>query len=583
MATVNFVIIAIILIILSIGITVFLKRSYSLETEDFINKYSFDYLAKEMKDTLQLLIKLRTEELNLNKFETEKRIKNKERLKQALRNSSTGDYGAKTYVKDYIVNLLQEKYGINENTIDKVFNSYDLKPEEQFLFLLYQYKKEYRLKALEELILQNQLDQPKYDEYENPYYEISEADIWKVYQVQRKDYTYLDKLDILTQRIYASIFGHGVVDEIRDMKIDGVSGGVSGISQEFYNYGEDLINGIDTYLFSYDSVWIFFQGKSIRLSFLGFGSQMELERVCKNIYRYNNPGQLSEEKGHIENDMKDGSRVVVVRPPFSDSWAFIVRKHDNIKDAELEEIITDKNSNLVIDALKCMVKGCQITAITGEQGCGKTTLLKVLIRFINSTFNLRIQELIFELSLRKLYPNRNILTFKEIPSVSGQEGLDLQKKTDGAVNIMGEVSTFPVANWIIQMSQVASKFTMFTHHAKTVEDLIEWMRNALMKESGFHNEKLAEEQVVKKIRFDIHLNMNMQGHRYIERITEIIPLKREQEFGDTYKAVDIIRNQGYGYELENKFSNQAKKEMFRYLSESDKVKYANLFEGGAYE
>ena len=42
-----------------------------------------------------------------------------------------------------------------------------------------------------------------------------------------------------------------------------------------------------------------------------------------------------------------------------------------------------------------------------------------------------------------------------------------KKKTDGSVNIIGEVATDPVASWMIQAAQVASKFTLFTHHAKT--------------------------------------------------------------------------------------------------------------------
>ena len=83
--------------------------------------------------------------------------------------------------------------------------------------------------------------------------------------------------------------------------------------------------------------------------------------------------------------------------------------------------------------------------------------------------------------LRKVYPDRNILTFRETETVSGQEGLDVQKKTDGAVNILGEVATDPVAAWMIQMAQVASKFTMFTHHAKTFDNLILALRNSLLK------------------------------------------------------------------------------------------------------
>ncbi|MDE5830400.1 MAG: hypothetical protein K2H53_01605 [Clostridia bacterium] len=67
---------------------------------------------------------------------------------------------------------------------------------------------------------------------------------------------------------------------------------------------------------------------------------------------------------------------------------------------------------------------------------GKTTMLMAMIENIYETMNIRVQETAFELHLRKIYPTRNILSFRETETVSGQEGLDVQKKTDGSVNII---------------------------------------------------------------------------------------------------------------------------------------------------
>jgi len=63
-------------------------------------------------------------------------------------------------------------------------------------------------------------------------------------------------------------------------------------------------------------------------------------------------------------------------------------------------------------------------------------MLMAMIESIYETMNLRIQETAFELHLRKIYPTRNILSFRETDTISGQEGLDVQKKTDGSVNIV---------------------------------------------------------------------------------------------------------------------------------------------------
>lgn len=119
---------------------------------------------------------------------------------------------------------------------------------------------------------------------------------------------------------------------------------------------------------------------------------------------------------------------------------------------------------------------------------------------------------------------------RETETVSGQECLDVQKKTDGSVNIIGEVATDPVASWMIQSAQVASKFTLFTHHAKTFPDLVTALRNSMLREGVFKNEKTAEEQVVQVLNFDIHLVKDFRGRRYIERVTECIPVEEKNEY-----------------------------------------------------
>ena len=320
------------------------------------------------------------------------------------------------------------------------------------------------------------------------------------------------------------------------MNIDGVSGGVSGLPESFLSQvaqiDGDYLDQIAEHKVprACDSIWIFFQGKSIRLAFLSFGTEAELKRVCQNIYKYNNPGQLSDTNGYKINEMKDGSRVVVVRPSFSETWAFFVRKFD-VKRSTLEQWFKgEPGCDESIELLKYLVKGARIVSITGEQGCCKTTMLMGMIENIYETMNIRVQETAFELHLRRIYPTRNILTFRETDTISGQEGLDVQKKTDGSVNIIGEVATDPVASWMIQAAQVASKFTLFTHHAKTFPDLVTALRNSMLRAGVFKNEKTAEEQVVQVLNFDIHLQKDFRGRRYIERVTECIPVEEKNEY-----------------------------------------------------
>jgi len=75
-------------------------------------------------------------------------------------------------------------------------------------------------------------------------------------------------------------------------------------------------------------------------------------------------------------------------------------------------LVVDEGSETVINILKFIVKGCRVSGITGAQGSEKTTMLMALIGFIHPAYTLRIQEMAFELHLRDVYPERNILTFR---------------------------------------------------------------------------------------------------------------------------------------------------------------------------
>ena len=540
----------VVLIIGGMALIFWLKNKQNEEVEQEIEKDDKTYTLEKMRDyvkkRLDEITKINLYDIGLSEEELKRRKSKKYALKKSLKGCTYGDINDKRYVKELISDLLSKEYGVDETNISKAI-PFDvpslLSAQDKFDIIIYMYKKEFGYEALTELIKRYNLATLKYLQGESkPCYVITEDEISDIYEKEKLVLSFKDKLEIVVQRIYQHYKGYSSIDEIRDMNIDGVSGGVSGLPESFISQvaqtgTTDYIEQVSEHKVprACDSIWIFFQGKSIRLAFLSFGTEAELKRVCQNIYKYNNPGQLSDTNGYKVNEMKDGSRVVVVRPSMSETWAFFVRKFD-VKRATVEQWTGDvPGKEKVIDLLKYLVKGARITSITGEQGCGKTTLLMGLIENIYETMNLRITEMAFELHLRKVYPTRNILSMRETDTISGQECLDVQKKTDGSVNIIGEVATDPVASWMIQSAQVASKFTLFTHHAKTFPDLVTALRNSMLRDGVFKSEKTAEEQVVQVLNFDIHLQKDFRGRRYIERVTECIPVKDSKTYDFEYK------------------------------------------------
>lgn len=518
---------------------------------------------------------------NVTNEQRQQQIAKRRALRNALKTCTYGDLNAKVFIKEYIVDILVGKYQITEEKMEDYISFLDanqLSSQDKFEIILYYYKQKYSNQALVMLIDRYQLDRPKQDEHGDSYFEISAIQINAIYSREWFPLDLYDKLQILSQRIYSMFRGNGVIDEIKDMSIDGISAGVSGLTGnvEFNQFGN-----LRSLPASYESVWIFYKGKSIQLSFLSFGNEKELIRVCKNIYRYNNPGQLSEVRGYIVNEMIDGSRVAVARPPFCEGWVVFIRKFHQELHKDIHKLITDNNCQIPIQIMKWLIKGCQVIAITGEQGSGKTSLLMSLVRYISPTYNLRVQELSFELHLRKIYPTRNIVSFKETESVSGLDGLDFAKKTDGSVNILGEVATASVASWMITMSQVASLFTIFTHHAKTTKDLVYSMRNALLTEGGFHNEVAATRQVVDAIAFDVHMRKHPDGHRYIERITQIVPIRQnviqtyyrtpneEGVVESQFMVRDLVVYEQGKYLLKNSVTDEVRDQIMKQLTESE--------------
>ena len=580
MSITNILLTFVVIILAGAGIAYFIKRNKNAEVEEMVEKdektYTLEMMRNYVKKRLDEITKVNLYDIGLSEEELKRRKNKKYALKKALKGCTYGDVNDKRYVKELITDILSQEYGVNESNISTAI-PFDmpslLSSQDKFDILIYVYKKEFGYEALTQLIKRYNLAVLKYLQGETkPSYVITDDEIDDIFEKEQIVLSFEDKLQIVVQRIYQHYKGYSSIDEIRDMNIDGVSGGVSGLPESFLSQvaqtDGDYLDQVAEHKVprACDSIWIFFQGKSIRLAFLSFGTEAELKRVCQNIYKYNNPGQLSDTNGYKINEMKDGSRVVVVRPAMSETWAFFVRKFD-VKRATVEQWTGEMpGSEKVIDLLKYLVKGARITSITGEQGCGKTTLLMGMIENIYETMNLRITETAFELHLRKVYPTRNILSMRETDTIAGQECLDVQKKTDGSVNIIGEVATDPVASWMIQSAQVASKFTLFTHHAKTFPDLVTALRNSMLRAGVFKNEKTAEEQVVQVLNFDIHLQKDFRGRRYIERVTECIPIVDKKTYDYDYNSEKTMNGkvQKFFENATTYFSKVTEQNLYRY-------------------
>lgn len=512
---------SIMLIVLSVIAILILGNCEQLKANE--DCFELAYLVNQVRNMINEIINQDIAMLNLNETESEKREKQKKILKAAVRSCTYGGQGEKNYLKDYIKELLQRKLGITEDTIDLCLPfeyPEKLTARDMFDIMMYVKSKEDYKTAFASLVQEHGWLQPKEDE-EGCHYIITDDDIRKAYFSKMPYLSYSDRLEIVSYRIY-SHFGHGVIDMLRDNAIDGIAGGQSGFASESYDYRDLLKRGDEKKKYAYDSVWVQIKGIWIHMDFMSFNSARELERVTRALIQYDAPYELTRNRPKIFTDMKDGSRVTAMRPPLSETWTFFVRKFESAP-LGLENCYSGEGVEKLIRYLKLLVKGSVHIAVTGSMGSGKTTLLKELIRYINPTYNIRTSETMFELNVRKVLPNRNIVPFRETDAVSMEELIDSLKKTDASCILLGEVSTEQLAYLSTQLAKITEQ-QILTCHPTSTEGLISYFRQALMNKGSFTSEKLATDEVVRSINIDIHTCKDTEtGLRYIEYINEILP------------------------------------------------------------
>lgn len=605
----------IMLIVLILILVVYVGYRYLISLEDVRDDDYFtedDYtdlttLKNKISKEFSMMLQQNLREKNLSKKELEQKQRSMATLRKSLKEAAYGNAKAKRRIKNYIKNMLLDpdlKLGIDETTIDSVIpfgKLDDLKSQDKFEILLYvaynlmldEHGKPYKQLGFAKIIKDYRLTEPiKVDN--ELVYDITKERLDYIYDdvMQHYSLTFNDKLEILSQRIFEMYKGFGVVDMLFDTGIDEIAGGISGVSKDGY----EIANSAKNQVYTYQSIWIMIGGVKTRMSCLSFGSQEELTRVVDNIYKYGANSVLSRKNGKVVSSMKNGSRIVAMRPPFANTYAFLARKFDSTPSVRPDELIVGNNAEIALTLIKWLIKGQRNIAITGAQGTGKSTTLKSIIRYIPERFSLRVQEIASELNLNYTYPTRNILSFQETESINSQEGLNFQKKTSGDVNIIGEVAEAIQANFVIQTAMVASLFAMFTHHAKTAKDLVYAIANNLLDPvDGIYNEKKeAVETVAKIINIDIHME-NVDKHRFIERITEIVPdIERKYpsetdsskgEKDDTlefYKRTtdrepfiirDLVRYQNGEFVLVNLPSEKMQREIRSKLSEEEEREF----------
>ncbi len=563
----------VIIVVLALGVVFYVKRQLSRSVHASHNDDTFDQEEEVLSEdslieiasvTLNGILRKDYSNQNLTEQELENKKTMKATLRKTIKDASLGDIAAKNVLKEYINSAITTNgtLAVTDSNVDSFVpfeRPEDLTAQQKFFIILYNYRKRHGAKVLDrffkdagwsnELNITSEMVEEYYDRLKREGSSLVEM-------------SFSDKINYITQDVFQKYKGFGVADLLFEADVDEIDCGVSGLpSGSFSKDGE--FKGFGT-KFSYDSVWVVMHGRNIHLSCLGFGSEEELERVCRQVYRYNAQQVFSREQGCVVSSMKNGARVVVTRPPFSDKWAFYVRQFDSAPAIAPENLITGEGCEIPLIISEWTVRGQLNSMITGQQGTGKTTMMKAFVKWIEN-LNIRTQELAFELNLAFTYPEKNISAFQETDSISAQDGMDYQKKTNGGVNLIGEIAKAIQASHYVQTANVGSNFAMGTHHAKRTSSLVDMIALNLLQLGLYKEKRDAVEVAAETSNIDVHVE-NTDGFRHIERISEVVPVK-EQLYPSESAKEKAIRKKVLEYKKSHD-GNDMPEDMYRELNDN---------------
>ncbi len=509
--------------------------------EDNTKTNSLEDICASFRNIINGIINMDMDVLNLNKRDLENRRTLKRSLSNAIRKCSQGDLNSKIIVLARVKHSLLNIMNISQDDIDNIIPFHDnelLTARDKFEIMLYLQKRNNSIRMFQGICEITKLDRIIRDS-DGYYYCISDEDIHEAYNNTSHSLSFDDKLNVLAQRIYEDTYGLSVVDLLimEDISLDSISGGVSGVTTNSLIYTDNEVQlGNNKKHRTHDSIWVVYKGKSIHLKFLSFNSPAVINRICKNLAEHGRMGHLTSAEGGIKTHLVDGSRVTVFRPNNASSWAFFVRKFANTRSYELRDLIIDQGSIYPIELIKWAIHGCVNLFFSGDQNSGKTTYTRAAVREIDKRQPIRTLEADFELYLNDAYSDKNILGVRPSERLPFPKLIELLKSSEAHTILFGETASLEHAKHLINLLLAGTKRIITTGHWPTSDELVSYFVHSL---GGHNNSSSADIQLMvsRLIHMDVHCVKDNDGHRHIDRITEIIPYDSELRSPDGDQGV----------------------------------------------
>lgn len=269
-------------------------------------------------------------------------------------------------------------------------------------------------------------------------------------------------------------------------------------------------------------------------------TEKSLMVAVKNIARRLGD-DISETKPILDSRLPDGSRVAVVIPPCSIHGVTLTIRKFNGRHFTVDDLVRIGTLNGDLAArLQGYVRNRQNVLISGGTGCGKTTLLNALGKFIDDEDRILLIEDTSEIQLEK----PNLVRFEarpaqpDLPAITIRDLLKASLRHRPDRIILGEIRGGEAFD-LLQLLNTGHSGTLSTVHASSAPQALARFTSCVL-QSGI---ELPYRAIKSNIADSLNVLLQLERRRGKRLISEVLEIRGYNSEADRYELSSVFTAQ----------------------------------------
>jgi len=309
-----------------------------------------------------------------------------------------------------------------------------------------------------------------------------------------------NELEPYAYQIYKKQYGLGVIDELvrnKYRKVNNIE--VLGRDQIEYELN--------------DGTW--------HRTKLRFYSDEEFRTVIRRAIQHDYKPDINDDNCMMESKSADGSRITAVLRPAGDRDYLFIKLFGSFNPTEENYLKNRTVTPEIIRFTRLLLKAYFSIAVIGGINRGKTAFLKYLAGLFAPQVRIGTLEPDFEMQLRELYPERNIVSIQGHPNFPMYEGFKKLLRTNRDVIIVGEARGQEVKE-AARAARRGIGCTLLTAHIVDPESLPEEFADMYCEAGKNMDVDFLMYRYAKAFNITYRLRQLPDGRRIVDDISELV-------------------------------------------------------------